>query len=384
MTTKIPVELSSTPGIVDGSNATAITIDSSENVGIGTSSPQALNHISSGYSAPTGGIDSNIFSLISNSASTGSYAGLGLLAGNAAASFIHFGDTDDMNSGTLDYFHSDNSMRFSTNGGERMRIDSSGNLLVGKTSNTISAAGAKLGTGGSNFTRDNSEVVYVNRTTSDGSLITLAKDGSTVGSIGNSGANIIYYAGAGSGVKILNPSSGFDGLMPCSTTGADRDASMDLGSANTRFKDLYLSGGAYLGGTGSANHLDDYEEGTWTPVVKINSSTTGITGNFSGTYTKVGREVTVVCVIGLTNKGSTTGNLLIDSLPFNSGNLSMRFHGSVGYYHLTLSSGDHPRARLTSQNSGFDIQRNHEISPVSNTNLANNTEFYVTLTYFTD
>jgi hypothetical protein len=39
MTTKIPVELSSTPGIVDGSNATAITIDSSERVGIGTSSP---------------------------------------------------------------------------------------------------------------------------------------------------------------------------------------------------------------------------------------------------------------------------------------------------------------------------------------------------------
>ena len=41
MTTKIPVELSSTPGIVDGSNATAITIDSSERVGIGTTSPSA-------------------------------------------------------------------------------------------------------------------------------------------------------------------------------------------------------------------------------------------------------------------------------------------------------------------------------------------------------
>ena len=39
MTTKVPVELSSTPGIVDNSNATAITIDSSENIGIGTSSP---------------------------------------------------------------------------------------------------------------------------------------------------------------------------------------------------------------------------------------------------------------------------------------------------------------------------------------------------------
>tara|TARA_R100001460_G_scaffold35746_2_gene68666 strand:- start:112 stop:1143 length:1032 start_codon:yes stop_codon:yes gene_type:complete len=39
MTTKIPIELSSTPSIVDNGDATAITIDSSENVGIGTSSP---------------------------------------------------------------------------------------------------------------------------------------------------------------------------------------------------------------------------------------------------------------------------------------------------------------------------------------------------------
>lgn len=48
MTTKIPVELSSTPGIVDGSNATAITIDSSENVGIGTSSPVTKLHVMDG------------------------------------------------------------------------------------------------------------------------------------------------------------------------------------------------------------------------------------------------------------------------------------------------------------------------------------------------
>ena len=39
--TKIPSELSSTTGIVDNSNATAITIDSNENVGIGTSSPSS-------------------------------------------------------------------------------------------------------------------------------------------------------------------------------------------------------------------------------------------------------------------------------------------------------------------------------------------------------
>ena len=47
--TKIPVELSSTPGIVDNSNATAITIDSSENVGIGTSSPNTPDYKSYTY-----------------------------------------------------------------------------------------------------------------------------------------------------------------------------------------------------------------------------------------------------------------------------------------------------------------------------------------------
>ena len=51
MTTKVPVELSSTPGIVDNSNATAITIDSSENVGIGTTSPDTKLEVESGASA---------------------------------------------------------------------------------------------------------------------------------------------------------------------------------------------------------------------------------------------------------------------------------------------------------------------------------------------
>jgi len=44
--TEIPIELSSTPGIVDNSTSTAITIDSSGNVGIGTSSPDSILHLS--------------------------------------------------------------------------------------------------------------------------------------------------------------------------------------------------------------------------------------------------------------------------------------------------------------------------------------------------
>ena len=63
------------------------------------------------------------------------------------------------------------------------------------------------------------------------------------------------------------------------------DNTIDLGQAGGRFKDLYLSGGVYLGGTGAANKLDDYEEGTWTPTAQLYSGTMTVN---SATYTKIG------------------------------------------------------------------------------------------------
>ena len=57
--TKVPAELSSTPGIVDNSNATAITIDSSENVGIGTSSPNTTLTLSDGTDEFDFGVTTN-------------------------------------------------------------------------------------------------------------------------------------------------------------------------------------------------------------------------------------------------------------------------------------------------------------------------------------
>jgi len=71
--TKVPIELSSTPGIVDNSNATAITIDSSENVGIGTSSPDAGLHVNRGTSgaAATSGTTQNGTLRLSSAATSG-------------------------------------------------------------------------------------------------------------------------------------------------------------------------------------------------------------------------------------------------------------------------------------------------------------------------
>lgn len=79
--------------------------------------------------------------------------------------------------------------------------------------------------------------------------------------------------------------------------------------------DLTLSGGVYLGGTGSANYLDDYEEGTWTPTF-VNAylegayaSATGFTG-VAGKYIKVGNKVT--CWAEIREVTGASGNLVGD------------------------------------------------------------------------
>jgi len=78
------------------------------------------------------------------------------------------------------------------------------------------------------------------------------------------------------------------------------------------------SAGVAIGGTGSANTLDDYEEGTWTPVA-YGSSTAGTwnpdTSVTKGRYVKVGLMVYVNCIL----HGSITGHNgygRISGLPF--------------------------------------------------------------------
>ena len=79
MTTKIPAELSSTPGISDSSNATAITIDSSERVGIGTTSPEEFLQVHGGIKT-TGGF-------LANTANS-----MGMSYASNYAHFISWGD----------------------------------------------------------------------------------------------------------------------------------------------------------------------------------------------------------------------------------------------------------------------------------------------------
>ena len=217
-----------------------------------------------------------------------------------------------------------------TNGAERARIDSSGNLLVGKTSATITTAGHDLySTGVAYHVASSIEPLQLNRLTSDGDIALFRKDTATAGSIGAFGGDLTL----GTGITGIHFKDASDAIIPYNvSTGADRNGDIDLGLANNRFKNLYLSGGVYLGGTGAANHLDDYEEGTFTPVIAgTTTSGTGIYTIQQGKYIKVGNMVYVSIRLGW-SAHTGTGNMLLDGLP----NLA----SSTQYSHLGVSFRD--------------------------------------------
>ena len=202
-------------------------------------------------------------------------------------------------------------------------IDASGNVLVGKTTPNTGAAGAELRPNGLGvFVVDSSVPIYSNRLTTDGDGLVLAKNGITVCSMGTAGGNAYFQEGSqGDGFGLS--SIGNEPAIYPRNNGNNTDAVGSLGLPAVRWKDAYLSGGVYLGGTGAANKLDDYESGTWTPTVTFGGASVGMTYLTQvGTYTKVGNLVTANCYVVHDSKGSSTGDAAIASLPFASSSLA--------------------------------------------------------------
>jgi hypothetical protein len=193
-----------------------------------------------------------------------------------------------------------------------MRIDSSGNLLVGKTTGSNATAGAELNASGQIVGTFASGTHILGRNTNDGSILELHKDGTTVGSIGTK-VSSSYIGTEGTGVLFWDSQKA---ITPYDTNATVVNNSIDLGAVNYKFKDLYLAGGVYLGGTAAANHLDDYEEGTFTPTWTPASGSGQTIVVASGWYTKTGNRVFIDIYIATNGLGTASGNLSLGGLPF--------------------------------------------------------------------
>ena len=107
-------------------------IDSSGKVGINETSPLARLHIKNGESNAAGYTHDTV--VVEDS----DHTFITLLSGTAASGGINFGDAGDPQRGVIQYQHNGDHMRFVTASAERMRIDSSGRLLIGTTTKGIS------------------------------------------------------------------------------------------------------------------------------------------------------------------------------------------------------------------------------------------------------
>jgi hypothetical protein len=263
---------------------------------------------------------------------------------------------------------------------ERMRITSAGNVGIGTAAPAsilaVSAASPTI-----TLTATTTTATTIGN---KNNRLLLLSDSTTAGNGGEvvfgTGDTNIGRWGAISGNITANNGTGSAGSIIFATKAAAVDTSL-----TERMRVLPDGGLTFNGDTAQANALDDYEEGTWTMGVSFGGASTGVTfANNTGTYTKIGRQVTVTGYANLTSKGSSTGAAAITGLPFTIANTLTAY--SAVTIHLD-------KVTFANQYSGYGVVGNTFIelrevteagvdTALTNTDFANDSSWVISLTYF--
>jgi hypothetical protein len=186
------------------------------------------------------------------------------------------------------YYPAANQVAIATGGTQALIADASQNIGISK-----SAPVARLHLAGSGTSGQVTSSFIIENTSSG----TMGVD--ITGAAGSSVTRFRYGGGPGTGTNAMTGSFMTAGLEGVSA-----------GMQGIQFAATQVA-------SANANTLDDYEEGTWTPVVKFGSTTATLTSS-SASYTKIGRVVTLMIEAYVTNLNGGTGGFSLTNFPFNA------------------------------------------------------------------
>jgi hypothetical protein len=335
-----------------------MTIDSSGNVGIGTSAPSVPLTVAANSSG------SNI-SL--NGRSSDGYA------------FLHYRNNADNTTNAEIGVSDAKNMQFYTNGSERMRITSTGNTTIngkftltptGYVGGIQNLASINISSSGSGETRaididgqwvqgESKSINWIHGSSSTNFMGSIDCSYNNPGSSLNFGR--MYHSGDSSTYTMsLNSTS--------------------LTTANLTVAGNVVADGIVFGPASASNvssqTLDSYEEGSWTPACAMFT----ISSTPLATYTKIGNVVNIFCYIEIQNNSGNNSHVRMTGLPFTvKGN-----HYATGVMNLAGANAtiNNPHVRTLSNTTSIDLKKDNDAGIIAN--LVDHAHVLFSVTYFTD